>query len=97
MKQACTYLLLAYFLLAAGSTSAEPIKHPVTGEQGFFVSRSEMELTVVQLQERDLYAASYERAMLALESEKICSKRKNVVMASEAVIVVVLVLLCLLK
>jgi hypothetical protein len=97
VKHASTYLLLACFLLAAGNLASEPIKHPVTGEQGFFVSRAEMEQTVVALQERDLYLASYERAMLALESLQICSKRKDIVMVSEAVVVVVLVLLCLLK
>jgi hypothetical protein len=95
------YLLLACFLLAAGNLASEPIKHPITGELGFFVSRAEMEQTVVALQERDLYLANFEKAMLERESLQIACKRKqvlsNVTMISEAAMIALLVLLCLLK
>jgi hypothetical protein len=96
-----TILLLACLLLAAGNLASEPIKHPVTGEQGFFVSEADMRATLVLLQERDLYQASYEKAMLEQESLQIqCSckaKLHYAVMLAEGVLVLITTTLWLLK
>ncbi len=93
-----TFWLAVLFCLAAGSLLAEPIRHPMTGEEGFFVSVAEMRKTVVGMKERDLYKNLYEKEVLLHLQDQACFKTTKILAATEAgVILVEGLLLWLLK
>ena len=47
--------LLVCFLAVALPIGSEPLVHPVSGEAGFWLSRSEFETTVIALEQNVLY------------------------------------------
>lgn len=87
------HLLVVLFCFLAGSLLAEPIRHPVTGEQGFFISIVEMKQTVVIMKERDLYKELYTNERLRYQQDQACFKTTKVVAYGEAGVIILETLL----
>lgn len=94
MRVLCLSLALCLF---AGSLLAEPLRHPVTGEDGFFVSVADMKQTIVMQKERNLYKELYEKEVLLRLQDQACFKATKLVAVSEAGVILGGLLIWLLK